>query len=84
MTLPESSVRNLAADPFVYQPADFTYRSPSDARDTIVLPSVGVRLKGLGSFRPIGGKPALKIRFDKYLRRQHFFGLRRLTLNNIG
>jgi spore coat protein CotH len=83
LTLPESSVRNLAADPFVYQPADFTYRSPSDARDTIVLPSVGVRLKGLGSFRPIGGKPALKIRFDKYLRRQHFFGLRRLTLNNM-
>jgi hypothetical protein len=83
LTLPESSFRNLAADPFVYQPADFTYRSPSDARDTIVLPSVGVRLKGLGSFRPIGGKPALKIRFDKYLKRQHFLGLRRLTLNNM-
>ena len=83
LTLPESSLRNLAAEPFVYQPADFTYRSPSDARDTIVLPSVGVRLKGLGSFRPIGGKPALKIRFDEYLKRQHFLGLRRLTLNNM-
>ena len=59
LTLPESSVRNLAADPFVYQPADFTYRSPSDARDTIVLPSVGVRLKGLGSFRQVLDTPAL-------------------------
>jgi hypothetical protein len=83
LTLPESSYRNLAADPFVYQPADFTYRSPRDARDKIVLPAVGVRLKGQGSFLPIRRKPALKIRFDKYLKRQHFFGLRRLTLNNM-
>lgn len=83
LTLPESSFRNLDADPFVYQPADFMYRSPSDARDKIALPSVGVRLKGLASFQPIGAKPALKIRFDKYVKRQHFLGLRRLTLNNM-
>jgi spore coat protein CotH len=83
LTLPESSYRNLAADPFTYQPARFTYRSPSDARDRIVLPSVGVRLKGLASFQPIERKPALKIRFDEYVKRQHFFGLRRLTLNNM-
>jgi spore coat protein CotH len=83
LSLPESSYRNLAADPFVFQPADFTYRSPTNARDKIVLPAVGVRLKGQASFEPIGRKPALRIRFDKYVKRQHFFGLRRLTLNNM-
>jgi hypothetical protein len=83
LSLPESSYRSLAADPFVYQPADFTYRSPWDARDKIVLPAVGVRLKGRRSFEPIGRKPALKIRFDKYVKTQHFRGLRRLTLNNM-
>jgi hypothetical protein len=84
LSLPESSYRSLVAEPFVYQPADFTYRSPRDARDKIVLPAVGVRLKGQGSFAPIGRKPALRIRFDKYVKRQHLFGLRNLTLNNMG
>ncbi len=83
LTLPETSYRSLAADPFVYQPADFRYRSSGNARAEIVLPAVGVRLKGQGSFEPIGRKPSLRIRFDKYLKRQHFFGLRSLTLNNM-
>jgi hypothetical protein len=83
LTVPESSLRNLAADPFAYQPAHFRYRPPADPRSAFVLPYVGLRLKGRGSFHPIDRKPALKIRFDKYIGSQRFLGLRRLTLNNM-
>lgn len=46
---------------------------------------VGIRLKGgVGSFKPIKtGKAAFKIRFDKFVKDQLFFGLQRLTLNNM-
>lgn len=47
------------------------------------LRRVGVRLKGHRSMRPIAKKPALKIRFDKYVAGQRFLGLRRMTLNNM-
>jgi hypothetical protein len=83
LSVPETSRRNLAANPFVYQPAHFRYRLPGDSRAAFVLPYVGLRLKGRASFHPIDGKPALKIRFDKYVRSQRFLGLRRLTLNNM-
>jgi spore coat protein CotH len=83
LSIPESSYRNLAADPFVYQPAHFRYRPGKDPREAIVLLYVGLRLKGQASFQPIDKKPALKIRFDKYIKSQRFLGLRRLTLNNM-
>ncbi len=44
---------------------------------------VSVKLKGNRSFRKIDNKPALKIRFDKQDPNARFFGLRRLTLNNM-
>jgi hypothetical protein len=83
LSLPESSYRNLVADPFAYQPAHFRYRSDDDPGRAIVLPYVGLRLKGQASYQPIDGKPALKIKFDEYIRSQRFLGLRRLTLNNM-
>jgi CotH kinase protein len=83
LSLPESSTASLAADPFTYQPAHFRYRPDQDPGRTIVLPYVGLRLKGRASFHPIDGKPALKIKFDKYIKSQRFLGLRRLTLNNM-
>lgn len=44
---------------------------------------VGVRLKGQGSFLPIGQKPSLKIKFGHYVSGGEFFGLKKLTLNNM-
>ena len=45
------------------------------------LPRVGVRKKGfLGSV--VMGRPSLKLRFNKFIERQHLAGMRRLTLNN--
>jgi spore coat protein CotH len=81
--LPDSSYRGLAADPFVYQPGRLRYRSAKNPRLDVALAAVGVRLKGHASFAPIDRKPSLKIRFDTYVRRQHFLGLRRLTLDNM-
>jgi len=83
LTVPESSLRNLAVDPFAYQPAHFRYRLQGDPRSAFALPYVGLRLKGRGSFHPIDRKPAFKIRFDTYIGSQRFLGLRRLTLNNL-
>jgi hypothetical protein len=83
LSVPESSYRNLATNPYAYQPAHFRYRLPGDPRAAFVLPYVGLRLKGRASFHPIDRKPSLKIRFDKYMRSQRFLGLRRLTLNNL-
>ncbi len=49
------------------------------------LVDVGVRRKGgFGSSRPIKtGKSGLKIRFDEFVKGQIFFGIKRLTLNNM-
>jgi CotH kinase protein len=50
-----------------------------------LLENVGVRLKGgLGSASPVKtGKSGFKVRFDKFVKGQFFFGIKRLTLNNM-
>lgn len=45
--------------------------------------SVGVRLKGHRSMRPLTGKAAFKLSFNRYDEDQTFSGVRRLTLNNL-
>jgi hypothetical protein len=49
------------------------------------LNDVGIRLKGgLGSGRPVKtGKSGFKVRFDEFVDDQLFFGIKRLTLNNM-
>lgn len=48
-----------------------------------VVADVGLRIKGEASFRKLDKKSAFKIKFDKFVPRQSFRGLRRLTLNNM-
>jgi spore coat protein CotH len=48
-----------------------------------VLADVGLRIKGEASFRRLSQKPAFKIKFDEFVDKQSFRGLRRLTLNNM-
>ena len=65
-------------------------RNPRDyVRATIregdqVYEEVGIHLKGAaGSFRPVDGdKPAFTLNFDKFVDRQKFHGLDKLSLNN--
>jgi len=65
-------------------PADATpydYFPGTVAIDGRRLPRVGVRKKGFfGSV--VKTRPSLKIRFNKFVERQHLAGMRRLTLNN--
>jgi hypothetical protein len=65
-------------------------RNPRDyVRATVregenVYEEVGIHLKGAaGSFRPLDGdKPAFTLNFDKFVDRQKFHGLDKLSLNN--
>jgi hypothetical protein len=47
-----------------------------------VLTNVGVHLKGMGSFRPVDGKPALTVKFNKFVDEQSYYGLTKIALNN--
>ena len=74
----ELSAENVAAlkkDARTYVPCTF---KESGATYT----NVGVRLKGVGSFRPIDQKPSLSFKFNKFVAKQEFYGLSRVALNN--
>lgn len=47
-----------------------------------ILTNVGVHLKGTGSFRPVDQKPALTVKFNKFVEGQNFYGLTKISLNN--
>ncbi len=47
-----------------------------------VLTNVAIRLKGMGSFRPIDDKPSLAVKFDEFATNQHYRGLSKLMFNN--
>jgi CotH kinase protein/Lamin Tail Domain len=72
-----------------YKPGSFTMTNLSKPSASPVPISVGVRLKkGYGSYRPFGSlsspsKSSFKIRFDTTIKGQRFFGLNKLTLNNM-
>jgi hypothetical protein len=81
LQLPQASIDALALEPDEYQPATFTLKAGAATYGPY---SVGARLKGsVGSFRPLTGKAGLKVKFDEYVDEQTFFGLEKLTLNNM-
>lgn len=81
--LSKEGIEALEVDPDEYQPGTFELRVDGVPQGQS-LGEVGIRLKGgLGSFRPLSKKAAFKIKFDEYVDDQTFFGLERLTLNNM-
>jgi len=48
----------------------------------VTCSNVAVRLKGMGSFRPVHEKPSFSVKFDEYVEDQKFFGLSKIMLNN--
>jgi hypothetical protein len=51
--------------------------------DTTESMTVGLRLKGRGSFRQLPAKAGFRIKIDKYVDDQKLHGLKDLTLNNM-
>lgn len=74
----------LEAEPDEYVKGSFELLVDGVTKGT-VLNDVGIRLKGgVGSSRPVKtGKSGFKVRFDEFVKGQLFFGLKRLTLNNM-
>jgi hypothetical protein len=86
LTLSSEAVADLEAEPSEYVKGTFAMATTSggpDGDEATLTPTplaVEVRLKGSGSFRPITGKAAFKLKFKKA---EPFLGLRKMTLNNM-
>jgi len=89
MTLPQEGIEGLENEPFEYQKGGtVVVRKTSDGTPSgLEAPSktfsnVEIKLKGQiqGSFQDLDGKAAFKLKFKKA---EPFFGLRKLTLNNM-
>jgi spore coat protein CotH len=76
LVLPVESVTALGQDPDTYVHGSLSYAGQTVA-------DIGVRIKGEGSLRTLAEKPAFKLKFDEFVDKQAFHGLRRLTLNNM-
>jgi hypothetical protein len=81
--LPQASIDSLNQVTGQEDPRQDEYVTADLSYDGETVANVGLRIKGEGSFQPIGRKPALKIKFDEFVPDQELRGLRRLTLNNL-
>jgi spore coat protein H len=59
-----------------------TYVSGQITEGEAVLPNVGIRLKGMGSFRDLDEKPSFAVKFDEFVETQSYRGLKKLMFNN--
>jgi len=81
LTLPPASLAGLEEVPDEYQPGTLSLRGTGGEVGPL---EVGIRLKGsVGSFRPLSGKAAFKVKLDEYVDGQTLLGLKKLTLNNM-
>lgn len=82
--LSEEELDALEAEPDEYVKGTFELKVDGVTKG-VPLVDVGIRRKGgFGSSRPIKtGKSGLKLRFDEFVDDQLFFGIKRLTLNNM-
>jgi spore coat protein CotH len=86
LTLSSEAIADLEAESSEYVKGTFAMAATSggpEGEETTLTPTplaVEVRLKGSGSFRPITGRAAFKLKFKKA---EPFRGLRKMTLNNM-
>jgi hypothetical protein len=74
--LPAESVAALDAMPDVYARGVLKYKDE-------VVSDIGVRIKGEASQRTLEEKAAFKLKFDEFVDKRSFRGLRRMTFNNM-
>lgn len=88
MTLPQAGIEGLEDKPLEYQAGGTVVVTPTDGipggrgTPSKTFQNVEIKLKGkaLGSFEDLDHKAAFKLKFKKA---EPFFGLRKLTLNNM-
>jgi spore coat protein CotH len=66
----------------VLQRSQRTYVKGTVREGSQVFTNVGIRLKGMGSFRPLYEKPSLAVKFDEFVEGQEYSGLTKLMFNN--
>lgn len=76
LLISDDGMAALAAEPREYVEATMVYQG-------VEYGPVGVRLKGVNSFLPIGEKPSLRVNVNEYIPDATFFGLKDLTFNNM-
>jgi CotH kinase protein len=87
LALPPASVAALETEPGEYAEGTLSL-APTDGTPGGIGPfsaplTVGVRLKGEGSFQNLDGKAAFKLKFSEFVKGQKFLGLKGMTLNNM-
>lgn len=81
--LPQASIDTLNQVMSSDDPKQNTYVTANLRYGTETVTNIGLRLKGEGSFQKLDRKPPFKIKFDEFVAKQEFRGLRRLALNNL-
>jgi spore coat protein CotH len=81
--LPQASVDQLNEVSGADDPKQDIYVTATLRYGAETVGNIGLRLKGEGSFQKLDRKPPFKIKFDEFVPKQEFRGLRRLALNNL-
>lgn len=81
--LPQASIDQLNLVTGPDDPRQDTYVTAALHYGSETVTNIGLRIKGEGSFQKLDRKPPLKLKFDAFVDKQEFRGLRRLALNNL-
>lgn len=82
LEVPDESAAALRLVANSTDPKQDTYVKATLKYEGETVKDIGLRLKGEGSFQKFDQKPAFKLKFDEFVTKQSFRGLRRMTLNN--
>ncbi len=80
LTLSEASIQALSQNPNDYVEGSI---SVSDLEQNVDETTIGIRLKGGLSYRPLGQKASFKLGIDEIIESNRLLGLRNLTLNSM-
>jgi hypothetical protein len=81
--LPPASVTALNLVTSAEDPRQDVYVTGSLKYGTETVTNIGIRIKGEGSFQKLDKKPPFKLKFDAFVDKQEFRGLRRMAFNNL-
>lgn len=81
--LPPASIAALNMVTGSDDPRQDVYVTGSLKYGSETVSNIGIRIKGEGSFQKLDRKPPFKLKFDEFVDKQEFRGLRRMAFNNL-